>query len=38
MINNGYHLWEKYYTWNPSTCSHKNGRYGESLTDDSVIQ
>ena len=28
---------KKGYTWNPATCSCKNGRYAKSIIDDSVI-
>ena len=28
---------EKYYIWNPSTCTSENGKYLESITGDSVI-
>ena len=28
---------EKYYIWNPATCSCENGKYLASSTDDSVI-
>ena len=30
------HLCEKYYIWNPATCS-ENGKYLASIMDDSVI-
>ena len=29
---------EKYYLWNPATCSCKNGKYLENIMDDSVIR
>ena len=32
-----YHICEKGYIWNPTTCSCKNGKYLESITNDSVI-
>ena len=28
---------EKYYIWNPATCSCENGKYLASIRDDSVI-
>ena len=28
---------EKYYIWNPSTCSCENGKCARSIIDDSVI-
>ena len=28
---------EKYYIWNPGTCSCENDKYVESITDDSLI-
>ena len=28
---------KKYYIWSPSTCGCENGKYLESITDDSVI-
>ena len=31
------HIYEKYYIWNPATCSSKNGKYLASTIDDSVI-
>ena len=30
-------MFEKDYTWNPSTCTFENGEYLESITDDSAI-
>ena len=32
-----HHICEKEYTWNPATCSCKNGKYAASIIDDSVI-
>ena len=32
-----HHICEKYYIWNPATCSCKNGKYLASIIDDSVI-
>ena len=29
--------YEKYYTWNPSTCTFKNCKYLESIIDDLVV-
>ena len=31
------HICEKYYIWNPATCSCKNGKYLASFIDNSVI-
>ena len=31
------HICEKYYIWNPATCSCENGKYLASISDDSVI-
>ena len=28
---------EKYFVWNPATCTCKNGKYLASIIDDSVI-
>ena len=30
-------IFEKYYVWNPSVCSCKNGKYLPSIINDSVI-
>ena len=32
-----HHIWEKYYIWNPATCSCKVGKYLPNIMDDSVI-
>ena len=32
-----HHICEKDYIWNSATCSCKNGKYLESIIDDSVI-
>ena len=32
-----HHICEKYYIWNPATCSCGNEKYLASLTNDSVI-
>ena len=31
------HICEKYYIWNPATCSCENGKYLASIMDDSAI-
>ena len=31
------HIYEKDYTWNPPTCNCKNGKYLESIMDNSTI-
>ena len=31
------HACQKYYIWNPATCSCENGKYLASILDDSVI-
>ena len=31
------HIFEKYYIWNPSTCSCENGKYLASIMDNSAI-
>ena len=30
-------MFEKYYIWNPATCSCEDGKYVGSIIDDSVI-
>ena len=30
-------MFEKFYIWNPVTCSHENGKYVGSIIDDWVI-
>ena len=32
-----HHVCEKYYIWNPSTCTWENGKYLASIMDDSAI-
>ena len=32
-----YHVCEKVYIWNPATCTFENGKYLESIIDNSVI-
>ena len=32
-----HHVCEKYYIWNPATCSCKNGKYSASIMDDSEV-
>ena len=32
-----HHICEKYYIWNPATCSFKNGKYLASITDDDSV-
>ena len=32
-----HHVCEKYYIWNPSTCTWENGKYLASIMDDSTI-
>ena len=32
-----HHICEKYYIWNPATCSCENGKYLASIIDDSVF-
>ena len=31
------HACEKDYVWNPATCNYKNGKYLESIMNDSAI-
>ena len=31
------HVCEKDYVWNPATCNYENGKYLESIMDDSTI-
>ena len=30
-------MFKKVYIWNPATCSCENGKYVESIIDDSVV-
>ena len=32
-----HHVWEKDYVWNPAACSCENGKYLESIMDDSSV-
>ena len=33
-----YPICEKYYIWNPATCSRENGKYLASIIDNSVLR
>ena len=38
QIRKKYHAGEKDYTWDPATCSCKNGKYLTCIIDDSLIR